>query len=849
MRGQSSVEFLTTYSWAILLLGIFVGVVALMFLSSSNGLTTFAPSSCYVTPSLPCSQAVVSGNSMGSTFIVILQNNQGVTISFPANAIQVKPSTYTSNTYSGVCLPQIAPAGSTFICSVPLTNFNPAVGSQLGPSFTLKYQLCSPSCTAQVYNTSGTAITSMTPFRIVLSTVNMLANPSSGAISLSETRYASGANVFVLTGKSYPISSLPPAGYGFNSWIATANLVIGNTLSSSTTLTATGPGSLTANFVLVSTSTSSTSTSSTSTTSTIYPVVGLSVPSNSVADVGQYEAFTATVTNGASPFTYNYFVVNSITLGTVVHSVSYPGIAPSSNTYVFQVVGADTSNDPEMVNVVVADATPNTYHSAYSSTFMANLAPATPTLSPSVTVLNVGQTEIYTASWSGGSTPYTVNYIYTNNGVVAQSYTAVASTSNTYTFSPAVAGTYTYNVMVLDSASTPVTVNSITNTIVVNPALTTPTLLPSATSLDVGQTEIYTASWTAGTSPYTVNYIYTNNGVVAQSYTAVASTSNTYTFAPAVAATYTYNVVVSDSASSVTTKGSVTNTIILNLALLAGSVSPASPSIFRGGSSTLTANPSGGTAPYTYIWYSNAGCTTAVGAITQAYAASPTTTTTYCVKVTDSATTPTSVTATDVVGLSIMLKQQTSNSIAAVNTLAFGSAVTAGDKLVVVVSYTPTSSTALPTVSDSQGAAWNQRTSKNTGASSKYAYSEIYDANALSSAADTVKVSATTLNGMIAIYELTPVGSASGITAATAASGSSGTTFNAVSTAFTPNAILISGVANFGGSPTAGTGYTMMKSGGSGSEYSANSISSPGNFLATGSSNYWVDVGVAYQAN
>ena len=1046
MRGQSAIEFLTTYSWAFLLLGIFVSAIALISLSSNAGISTLVPSSCYIAPSLPCSQAAVSGNALGSTFVLILQNNLGVKLSFPANAIQVKPSMYTSNTYLGTCLPQTVSSGSTFICSVKLSNFNPAVGSQLNPSFILKYKLCSPTCTAQVYNTSGTALTSMMPYKNILSNVTLLSNPSSGTVALGGARYASGANVFVLTGTGYPISALAPAGYGFSSWIATANLVVGNTLSSSTTLTASGQGSLTANFITLTTSiyttsttsTSTTSTSSTSTTSTIYPVVVLSPASNSIADVGQYEAFTATVSNGAPTFTYNYAIVNSITLGKVVHSASYTGVASTSNTYVFQIVSADTSNDPEMANIIVTDATPNTYNSVYSGTFVANpalatptlspidptidvgqteiytaswsggsspytvnyvytnnaviaqsytgvastsntytfappsantytynvivtdgastqvtansitntiivsLMPGTPTLSPSAALLYIGQTETYTASWSGGSSPYTVNYVYTNNAVIAQSYTGVASTSNTYTFSPSVAGTYTYNVMVSDAGTPVVTKGSVTNTIVVNAALATPTLSPndpsidagqteiytaswsgglspytvnyvytnnglvaksytgvastsntytfspavagtytynviisdagtaiagsvtntlvvaaalatptlspSNTLMDAGQTEVYTASWSGGSSPYTVNYIYTNNGIVAQSYTGVASTSNSYTFAPSTAATYTYNVIVLDAGSPVVARGSTTNTIVLNSALAAGAITPSSPSVFRGGSVTLTANPSGGTAGYTYAWYSGTCSGSSLGS-SSTYAAAPTTSTTYYYKVSDSATTPNSMcSAGDTVSMAIMLKQQASNSIAAVNSLAF-TPQTVGDKLVVVVSYTPTSAITLPTVYDTQGASWTQRTSKNTGGSSKYAYSEIYDANVVSASADTVKVSAATLNGMMAIYELTPVGSAQGIKIATATSGSSGTTFNTISLTFTAPAILISGVANFGGSPTAGTGYTMMKSGGSGSEYSANSIATPSNFLATGSSNYWVDIGVAYQAN
>lgn len=100
----------------------------------------------------------------------------------------------------------------------------------------------------------------------------------------------------------------------------------------------------------------------------------------------------------------------------------------------------------------------------------------------------------------------------------------------------------------------------------------------------------------------------------------------------------------------------------------------------------------------------------------------------------------------------------------------------------------------------------------------------------------------------MAIYDLS---TAANKAVATATAGTSGTTFNTLSTTFTTPAILIGGVATSGGgTPAAGTGYTMQSSvAGDGSEYSANTISSPSSFTATGTSGYWVDVGVAYEAN
>src|SRR5207249_4933769 len=61
----------------------------------------------------------------------------------------------------------------------------------------------------------------------------------------------------------------------------------------------------------------------------------------------------------------------------------------------------------------------------------------------------------------------------------------------------------------------------------------------------------------------------------------------------------------------------------------------------NGQSITLTANPSGGVTPYAYQWYSDGTCTSAISiAVSSTYNASPTATTTYSYKITDSATSP-----------------------------------------------------------------------------------------------------------------------------------------------------------------------------------------------------------------
>ncbi|MCI4347674.1 MAG: hypothetical protein L3J97_03535, partial [Thermoplasmata archaeon] len=77
------------------------------------------------------------------------------------------------------------------------------------------------------------------------------------------------------------------------------------------------------------------------------------------------------------------------------------------------------------------------------------------------------------------------------------------------------------------------------------------------------------------------------------------------------------------------------------------SLASTTPSTVQSGPVTLTSHPMGGTAPYTYQWYSSMTGTGAcssgtpiTGATDSTYHAAPTSRTYYCYTVTDSASTP-----------------------------------------------------------------------------------------------------------------------------------------------------------------------------------------------------------------
>ena len=301
-------------------------------------------------------------------------------------------------------------------------------------------------------------------------------------------------------------------------------------------------------------------------------------PSNAVADVGQYETFTASESGCTSTFTYNTLISNSITTGTITHNDLVTGSSASSVTYTFPTVSADTSNSPEEANVIVTDSASHTVASAYSSTFQVNPAFLSTSWTASNNLIDEGQYQTLTADITGGTSSYTYNFlVYNSYGLVDNAlYSSVSSTSNSFTFPENSAwgtGTLTANVAITDSASTPETVtNTLTytaNAALGVPALTSNPALP--VSWTSGNTITFTASWSGGTADYSANYIIANTItktiIASQLYTGIAATTNSFAWLIPSADngnTVYANVIITDSASTPETANSInSNTLTI----------------------------------------------------------------------------------------------------------------------------------------------------------------------------------------------------------------------------------------------------------------------------------------------
>jgi len=145
LKLQSAVEFLTAYGWAFILIAIFISVVVVLLTPSSS--TSLTPSSCYISPGLPCYGFNLFSNSLESMVTVYFLNNLGTQMHFPNNGITLKIANYKN--YTGVCLPANAVDGARVSCITEMPGLSLPIGSQAYSVFTISYNLCSQgSCSS-----------------------------------------------------------------------------------------------------------------------------------------------------------------------------------------------------------------------------------------------------------------------------------------------------------------------------------------------------------------------------------------------------------------------------------------------------------------------------------------------------------------------------------------------------------------------------------------------------------------------------------------------------------------------------------------------------------------------------
>ena len=407
------------------------------------------------------------------------------------------------------------------------------------------------------------------------------------------------------------------------------------------------------------------------------PTVSLS-PTSVAMDEFQAITITATASLGSGSYSYAWTIFSGACPGFVAGGGN-PFTYTSSGTTINCVITVTVTDTG-----TTAGATPTITATPVTNTAVTVNTPLTnPTISvPAAPVaLDQGQSVGVTGNIPATGTPnYGYLWLVQTNGaggyVSAVSFCSPNSAGLGSTPAGPVSTTcsgltspnfYNFKLQITDNSGgdsgTETTTSAASPTVTVSPALGTPALSPASATIDAGQTVTYTATWSGGTSTYTVS-LYTsgtsstcNSGsTLVQSAPGVVGSPYVFTAtggALAAGFTYHYCVVVTDSATTPeTTTSSPSTSLVVNTGLTTGSPTPTSPTLDVNQSTLLSATgTSGGTAPYiNYQWYSwpgavilpgsCAGATSIPGATSSTYLAAPTSTTYYCYTVQDSSLNP-----------------------------------------------------------------------------------------------------------------------------------------------------------------------------------------------------------------
>src|SRR5437867_2152521 len=242
--------------------------------------------------------------------------------------------------------------------------------------------------------------------------------------------------------------------------------------------------------------------------------------------------------------------------------------------------------------------------------------PLSATFSYSPSSPQVGQQVTFTASASGGTTPYSFSWSFGDGST---------GTGASITHAYSSAGTYTVTLTVQDSGSPKQTVSSQHSVIVSSPppALTA-SFTYSPSSPQVGQTVSFTGSSSGGTSPYSYSWSFGDGST---------GTGSPVTHSYSSAGSFTVTLTVKDSGSpqqTVTSQQTVSVTSPAPALTASFTFSPSSPQ--TGQQVSFTGSASGGTSPYSYSWNFGDGSTGSGSSVTHTYSSAGTYTVVLTVK-------------------------------------------------------------------------------------------------------------------------------------------------------------------------------------------------------------------------
>ncbi|MDD5318003.1 MAG: hypothetical protein PHF51_04725 [Candidatus ainarchaeum sp.] len=166
LKAQSATEFLLTYSWAIIIMLVFV---AALYYLGVVGVAQPLQRSCTFPAGLGCSSFKLMKNATAITVVISGNNGLGYDIGFDSNASNLAAENLGGigmQNYTGTCSPSLVRGGDKYTCIFNISEMErvPAIGAMESMDLTLAYRNCE---TDPGYLVSGNCRTALVQNRTI----------------------------------------------------------------------------------------------------------------------------------------------------------------------------------------------------------------------------------------------------------------------------------------------------------------------------------------------------------------------------------------------------------------------------------------------------------------------------------------------------------------------------------------------------------------------------------------------------------------------------------------------------------------------------------------------------------
>jgi YVTN family beta-propeller protein len=263
------------------------------------------------------------------------------------------------------------------------------------------------------------------------------------------------------------------------------------------------------------------------------PTVSIAPFGSLTMDAGQSQTFTAISSGGSGTIHYQWYLGDFAVSGATASTYTFNDSAGSYS------VTCETTDSA---------STPVTSPASNAVSVAVNSALVAPTASASAGTVDQGQTSNLTSNIaSTGTSPYSYQWLEKAPG--ASSYSSISgATSPSYSFATSDStstGTWSFELQEMDNVEANVTSSAASVMVNADPSVS---VSPETAALNVGQSQLFTASPNGGSGSYSSYQWYINGA--AQS----GETASTFSYSPTSAGTYSVTVTVTDSSGETSTQ-------------------------------------------------------------------------------------------------------------------------------------------------------------------------------------------------------------------------------------------------------------------------------------------------------